>query len=87
METPETIRTSLQQGEWVTSVDFKDAYFHIPIQEQSRKYLKFHVQGSDVPIQSTAFWSVHSTHGVHCVSKGGETDGHTQGYKNPPIPR
>ena len=45
METPETIRTSLQQGEWVTSVDFKDAYFHIPIQAQSRKYLRFHVQG------------------------------------------
>ena len=40
METPETIRTSLQQGEWVTSIDFKDAYFHIPIQEQSRKYLR-----------------------------------------------
>ena len=31
METPETIRTSLQAGEWVTSIDFKDAYFHIPI--------------------------------------------------------
>ena len=45
METPETIRTSLQTGEWVTSIDFKDAYFHIPIQEQSRKYLRFHVQG------------------------------------------
>ena len=39
-----TIRTSLQQGEWVTSVDFKDAYFQIPIQEQSRKYLRFHIQ-------------------------------------------
>ena len=25
METPETIRTSLQAGEWVTSIDFKDA--------------------------------------------------------------
>ena len=25
METPETIRTSLQTGEWVTSIDFKDA--------------------------------------------------------------
>ena len=36
METPETIRTSLQKGEWVTSIDFKDAYFHIPIKEQSR---------------------------------------------------
>ena len=45
METPKTSRTSLQQGEWVTSIDFKDAYFHIPIQEQSRKYLRFHVQG------------------------------------------
>ena len=33
METPETIRTSLQQGEWVTSIDFKDAYLHIPIQK------------------------------------------------------
>ena len=43
METPETIRTSLQQGEWVTLIDFKDAYFHIPIQEQSRKYQRFHV--------------------------------------------
>ena len=45
METPETIRTSLQAGEWVTSIDFKDAYFHIPIHSQSRKYMHFHVQG------------------------------------------
>ena len=45
METPETIRTSLQAGEWVTSIDFKDAYFHIPIHSQSRKYMHFHLQG------------------------------------------
>ena len=44
-------------------------------------------RGSDVPVQSSALWSVHSTYGVHCGSKGGETDGHTQGYKNPPVPR
>ena len=43
--------------------------------------------GSDIPIQSTALWSVHSTHGVYCASKGGQADGHTQGYKNPPRPR
>ena len=41
METPETIRTSLQVGEWVTSIDFKDAYFHIPIHSQSRKYKSY----------------------------------------------
>ena len=42
---------------------------------------------SDIPVQSSVFWSVHSTYGVHCDSKGGETDGHSQGYKNPPVPR
>ena len=42
---------------------------------------------SDIPVQGTAFRFVHSTHGVYSDSKGGETDGHTQGYKNPPVPR
>ena len=55
METPETIRTSLQQGEWVTSIDFRDAYFHIPIQEQSRKYLRFHVQGQTYQFKALPF--------------------------------
>ena len=55
METPETIRTSLQGGEWVTSIDFKDAYFHIPIQEQSRKYLRFHVQGQTYQFKALPF--------------------------------
>ena len=55
METPETIRTSLQKGEWVTSIDFKDAYFHIPIQEQSRKYLRFHVQGQTYQFKALPF--------------------------------
>ena len=79
----ETIRTTLQQWEWVTSIDFKDAYFHIPIQEQSRTY-QISCPGSDLPVQSTVFRSVHCTHGAHCSSKGVETDGHTQGYNNPP---
>ena len=85
METPETIRTSLQQGEWVTSIDFKDAYFHIPgtIQKISEIFHPI----PDIPIQSTSFRSVHSAFGIHCNSQGGETDGHAQGYKNPPIPR
>ena len=43
--------------------------------------------GADIPIQSTAFRSVHSTLGVHCGSKSGKTDGYTQGYKDPPVPR
>ena len=42
---------------------------------------------SDIPVQSPTFWSVHSTLGVYCDSKRGETDGQPQGYKDPPVPR
>ena len=38
METPESIRTSLIPGEWVSSID---AYLHIPIHPNSSKYLRF----------------------------------------------
>ena len=55
METPETIRTSLQQGEGVTSIGFKAAYFHIPIQEQSRKYLRFHIHGQTYQFKALPF--------------------------------
>ena len=48
---------------------------------------KISCPGPDLPIQGVALWSVHSAHGVHCFGKGGKTDGHTQGYKNPPVPR
>ena len=41
METPESIRTSLIPGEWVSSIDLSDAYLHIPIHPLSRKYLRF----------------------------------------------
>ena len=41
MEIPETIRVSLRKREWVTFLDFSDAYFHIPIHQRSRKYLRF----------------------------------------------
>ena len=41
METPESIRASLIPGEWVSSIDLSDAYLHIPVHPNSRKYLRF----------------------------------------------
>ena len=55
METPETIRLYLQQGEWVTSLDFSDAYFHIPINQRSRKYLRFHIRGRTFQLTALPF--------------------------------
>ena len=43
METAENIEDSLQQGEWVISLDLTDAYFHIPIHPRFQKYLHFNV--------------------------------------------
>lgn len=45
METAEFIRENLQQGQWVTSLDLSDAYFHIPMAQWTHKYLRFMVLG------------------------------------------
>ena len=43
--------------------------------------------GSVLPVQSPTLWYVHSTYGVHSGGQRGQTDGLTEGYKNPPVPR
>ena len=43
--------------------------------------------GSVLPVQSPTLQPVHSTHGVHSGGQRGHTDGFTEGYKNPPVPR
>ena len=52
METPET---SLQTEEWVTPIDLKDAYFHITVNSQSRKYLHFNVQSQSNQFKALPF--------------------------------
>ena len=86
IETPETIRTSLQAGEWVTSIDFKDAYFHIPIHSQSRKYMCFHIQGRSYQFKALPF-GLSTAPMEFTVMTIGQTDGFKEGYKDPPIPR
>ena len=41
METTQSIRNSLQVGKWTTSLDLKDAYFHIPMAHSVHKLLSF----------------------------------------------
>ena len=42
---------------------------------------------SILPVQSPSLWPVHSTHGVHSGGQRGQTDGVTEEYKDPPVPR
>jgi ribonuclease HI len=45
METLQAIIKAVQPNDWMVSLDLKDAYLHIPIQYDSRKYLRFKIQG------------------------------------------
>ena len=65
METPESIRTSLIPGEWVLSIDLLDAYLHIPIHPNSRKY----------SVHLSPFQTSHSSPGLYNDCKGGEAIG------------
>ena len=81
-----SIRLSLQQGEWVTSLNFNDAYFHIPINQVSRKYLRFHLEGQTA-ISSLAIRPLHRSYGVHHCGQGGKAHGSGKGNLVTPVPR
>ena len=46
METAASIRRAIPPGAWAVSIDFMDAYLHIPIHPASRKYLRFSLEGT-----------------------------------------
>ena len=41
METPWGVRESVRPGDWATSLDLTDAYFHVLVAQRDRKYLRF----------------------------------------------
>ncbi|XP_069142249.1 uncharacterized protein [Argopecten irradians] len=55
METPRSIIASVREGMWATSVDLKDAYFHIPIKKSARKFLRFTCNGKVFQFQAMPF--------------------------------
>ena len=44
-ETPRSVLAATRPGQWMTSVDLTDAYFHIPIHKDSRHLLRFSHMG------------------------------------------
>ena len=55
METPASIREGLRVGSWTTSIDLTDAYFHIPIHPESRKYMRLEFQGTVFQFKALPF--------------------------------
>jgi hypothetical protein len=45
METVQGVSSSVRPGDWATSLDLTDGYFHLPIAPWFRKFLRFVVDG------------------------------------------
>ena len=41
METIQSVLLSVRQGDWMVSIDLKEAYLQVPVHPDSRKYLQF----------------------------------------------
>ena len=41
METVKSVRQAMRLNDWAVSIDLTDAYLHVPIHRQSKKYLRF----------------------------------------------
>ena len=65
METPRSILRALQQGQWLTSLDLKDAYFHIGIHPADRRYLTLLSQRHLLAVHSTAIRVVNQFESIY----------------------
>ena len=48
METSQLVLCSVRRGDWMVSIDLKDAYLQVPVHPDSRQFLQF-----------VAFWKVY----------------------------
>ena len=55
METPAFIRNSIRPMHWGVSLDLEDAFFHVPIHPNFRKYLRFAFQGQVYQFRAMPF--------------------------------
>ena len=46
METVASVMSSVRPGDFMASIDLKDAYFQIPVHQSSRKFLRFTLDGT-----------------------------------------
>ena len=77
METPETVRLSLQTEKWVTSLDFNSAYFHI------QKFIS--VPRPNLSVHTPTFWTINASDGIHLCCQRDQTNCTSLGYKDPPV--
>ena len=55
METARLLRASIDPGDYAVSIDLKDAYLHVPMHLNTRKYLRFALEGKVYTFRAMPF--------------------------------
>ena len=70
METPVSVRDFVRDGDWATSFDLTDVYFHISHSRVLLEVATFHVERGVLPVSSSSLRSLSRHLGVHSYSEG-----------------
>ena len=65
METAASVLLSIREGNFLASVDLKDAYFQIPVHRSSRKLLRFTSESDSLPVQGPVHRTVNCPSGLY----------------------
>ena len=55
METIQSVLLSVRQGDWMASIDLKEAYLQVPVHPDSRRFLRFVSQGNVYQFSALCF--------------------------------
>ena len=55
METIQSVLLSVRQGDWMASIDLREAYLQVPVHPESRQYLRFVALGRVFQFQALCF--------------------------------
>ena len=55
MDTVDKVRRMLRRHDWLTSIDLRDAYLHVPVNRAHRRYLAFRAFGRNYQFASMSF--------------------------------
>ena len=73
METPALIMAAMWRNDWETSIDLKDAYFHILVDKRSQKYLHFVIDGMPYKFRALLFRLSTAPSGFHVHHERGSS--------------
>ena len=86
METVASVMKALNVGDWMASLDLKDAYFHIPIHPSHWKYLRFCYPRPLLSVQGPSIWLDHVPQNIHQGAQTCHSLPPHQGNPSIPIP-